>query len=65
MNNIQNLVAQGLLIHDTQDPLIPMEDVEELQNVWDGCKLIKTDNLGHDRILLSPKVIRSVIDFIQ
>ncbi|MBL4629931.1 MAG: alpha/beta hydrolase [Paraglaciecola sp.] len=61
---IQDVSIPGLLIHDEHDSLIPIEVTYRLASVWNGSRIIKTQNLGHRKILKDPFVIRQVTNYM-
>lgn len=54
----------GLIIHDEQDRLTPIDQAHFINETWEGAKLVKTQGLGHHRILRDPEVVRMVTDFM-
>ena len=61
---IQSVPVPGLLIHDKDDRLIPIEVGDQLAKAWDGSRYIKTQSLGHRNILKDPFVIQQVTDYM-
>jgi len=55
---------QGLIIHDSQDRIVPVNEARELHQVWPRAKLVETEGLGHMRILSAPEVAQTVRDFL-
>lgn len=53
---------QGLLtlIYDRADDRVRHGDADQIAALWPAATVIKTDNLGHNRILRSPEVIAAV-----
>ncbi len=49
--------GQLTLIYDRTDARVRHGDADEIAALWPGARVIKTDNLGHNRILRSPEVI--------
>src|SRR5687767_6050943 len=43
--------AQGLVIHDRGDRVVPWKQGEQFARHWHGARLISTEGLGHRRIL--------------
>lgn len=64
----ENLMAQsdyqGLLIFDNEDEEIPQDLFESIAIHWQGCRILKTEGLGHRGILKDEKVIESVLAFM-
>jgi pimeloyl-ACP methyl ester carboxylesterase len=52
--------GQLTLIYDLADPRVRHQDADAIAAVWPGAEVIKTDNLGHNRILRSPDVIAAI-----
>lgn len=61
---IGDLPIPGLLIHDEHDQLIPVEVGDYLADMWQGASYIKTQSLGHRKILKDPGVIASATDYM-
>jgi pimeloyl-ACP methyl ester carboxylesterase len=55
----------ALIVHDRDDPQVPLADAEALHAAWPGSRLITTESLGHARILRDPEVIHSVVSFLD
>ncbi len=58
----KNLKQKGLIIHDNQDIITPINESEAIHKNWKNSILFKTDELGHS--LQDKKVYKKVIDFI-
>ncbi|MBR9915954.1 MAG: alpha/beta hydrolase [Algicola sp.] len=43
----ETITAQGLLIHDKNDTVIPYSDAEDFKNFYKNSKLITTEGYGH------------------
>lgn len=63
-NQASEFSMPGLMIHDVNDRAVPIEEAEHLARVWPGARLIRTQSLGHRRILSDPKVIQQTIAFL-
>jgi pimeloyl-ACP methyl ester carboxylesterase len=48
------------LIYDRADPRVRHEDADRIAGLWPDAKIIKTDGLGHNRILRDPQVIAAI-----
>lgn len=55
--------APLLLIHDGEDREIPFDDARAFVDAWPGAQLLRTEGLGHRRILRAPEVVRAAADF--
>lgn len=58
-----SLTQRGLVIHDADDPDVPMVEAEQLASAWPLASLLRTHGLGHRAILRDPEVIRAAVDF--
>jgi pimeloyl-ACP methyl ester carboxylesterase len=54
----------ALLVHDTNDAVIPYSEAEALVAVWPGLKLMTTTGLGHRDILANGFVIQNIVEFV-
>ena len=54
-----------LLIHDEDDPEVPINHALELMKRYPGANLFKTNGLGHTRILRDERVTQKCISFIK
>lgn len=55
---------KGMLIHDRDDNVIQFEEAESLVAHWPLAILKETEGHGHYRIMKSPYVVDSIIDFL-
>lgn len=53
-----------LVVHDREDPEIPIAGARALVIAWPGAELVVTDGLGHRRILRDGAVGSTAADFI-
>ncbi|MEM1001094.1 MAG: alpha/beta hydrolase [Bacteroidota bacterium] len=62
-NFTKSITADGLIIHDKHDKIIPYEDALEFNSKYDNAELITTTGFGHGLrdVSLTPKII----DFIN
>ena len=51
-----------LLIYDSHDKEVPVEHGEKLRNRISGATLIRTEKLGHTRIIKSDKTLTHILD---
>lgn len=61
-------VATGrtaLLIHDESDDIVPFTQAEATARAWPGARLLRTEGLGHRRILKDPAVVAAAVDFFR
>ena len=61
--DISSINIPTFVIHDTYDMIVPSTDANKLNSLLPESKLLKTDNLGHQRILSDPEVISQVVKF--
>jgi pimeloyl-ACP methyl ester carboxylesterase len=54
-----------LVVHDESDREVPFEAGATLASAWPGARLIKTQGLGHQRILRDPNVVDAVVRFVS
>jgi len=54
-----------LIVHDSDDPVSPVDQAERVHRAWQGSELMITKGLGHRRIVTDPAVIARVIAFLS
>lgn len=54
-----------LLVHDEDDPDVSIDHPLELMRLYPAAKLLRTQGLGHTRILKDEEVIRQIVAFIN
>ncbi|HTL97967.1 MAG TPA: alpha/beta fold hydrolase [Holophagaceae bacterium] len=54
----------GLVIHDASDREVPMAHGEAYAAAWPGAKLVRTQGLGHRRILRDAEVVAKTVAFL-
>ena len=59
------LRVPGLVIHDALDREVPLAHGEAYAAAWPGASLVRTEGLGHRRILKDPKVLATVTAFLR
>lgn len=64
VNNVKNLDNRALIIHDENDEDVPWQSGREIADNWKGAEFIRTQGLGHRRILRDPDVVKATIEFI-
>lgn len=62
--NLRGLTTPGLIVHDSEDMEVPFSQTEALLDIWPNVQLLRTNGLGHRRILRDKKVIQRVMDFL-
>jgi len=63
-NFAKSLSAEGLIIHDKHDKIIPYEDALEFNNKYKNAHLISTSGFGHGLrdVSLTPKIVEFISD---
>lgn len=64
-HNVKKLSIPGMIIHDLADDYVPWEEGRHVAGEWKNVKFIKTNGLGHRRILRNRRVIESAVNFIK
>ncbi len=54
-----------LLVHDHDDAEVPFDHGVALAQAMDGAQFLATRNLGHQRVVRNPEVIRRVVAFVS
>ncbi|UII23052.1 alpha/beta fold hydrolase [Fulvivirga ligni] len=54
-----------LLIHDEDDPEVGIENPEAILSLYPSATLVKTQGLGHTRILKDEKVIEACLNYLK
>lgn len=54
----------GLLVYDQSDEEIPRQVFEEIEQHWTRGQVIKTQGLGHSRLLKDTEVIKQVVIYL-
>ena len=63
--NAARLDAPALVIHDENDGSVPWRQGRLIADAWPGAQFLRTQGLGHTRILRDPVVIERVSEFIR
>ena len=58
-------VEKALLLHDTNDRVLPVEKSREVARKWPAAKLIEVTGTGHYKILGEKKVLDKVMEFLN
>lgn len=53
-----------LLLHDEHDPIVPIAEARQLAAAWPAARFVRTQGLGHNRILREPAVVRQAVAFL-
>ena len=65
VHNVQYLDAPALIIHDEDDVSVPWQQGRMIAAAWPGARFMKTDGLGHGRILRDRQVVKAAVEFIS
>lgn len=57
-------VEKALLLHDTNDRVLPVEKSREVASKWPAARIIEVTETGHYKILTAEKVLNKVMDFL-
>jgi pimeloyl-ACP methyl ester carboxylesterase len=55
----------ALVVHDAGDREVPFADGEAIAAAWPGARLLRTEGLGHRRVLRDPGVAAEVAAFVS
>lgn len=58
-------VEKALLLHDTNDRVLPVEKSREVASKWPVAKIVEVNGTGHYKILGDNKVLDKVIEFLK
>ena len=61
----QKVECPTLIIHDVDDRIIPIDHGYTLVNRFQNGRLIRTQGLGHKRILKDPEVVQQITEFLS
>jgi pimeloyl-ACP methyl ester carboxylesterase len=64
-HNAPRLKLPVLVVHDAQDKTVPYANTQLLMEVLPNARLITTQGLGHNRILIDAQVIAQIVAFAQ
>jgi pimeloyl-ACP methyl ester carboxylesterase len=64
VNNVKKLDNKALIIHDENDDDVPWQAGQAIANAWKDSKFIRTQGLGHRRILRDAEVVKATVNFI-
>jgi pimeloyl-ACP methyl ester carboxylesterase len=64
VNHAATLGIPALIFHDTDDRSVPIAEAELLARAWSGARLVRTERLGHRRILADAGVTRQAVAFL-
>jgi pimeloyl-ACP methyl ester carboxylesterase len=61
---LPGVAVPALVVHDAGDREVPFTDGETIARAWPGARLLRTEGLGHRRILRDPGVAGAVVAFL-
>ncbi len=64
-NMARTMELPALVIHDRDDRDVPWQEGEAVARAWPQARFLRTEGLGHRRILRDPEVIDRVVRFLQ
>jgi pimeloyl-ACP methyl ester carboxylesterase len=56
--------VEALVVHDTDDDVIPVEEARRLQVAWPAARFLYTTGLGHRELLADAGVLAALADFL-
>jgi pimeloyl-ACP methyl ester carboxylesterase len=62
---VRDLDVPALIVHDRDDPQVPLADSELVVAAWPDARLITTESLGHGRILRDEEVVAQALAFVH
>jgi len=65
LNNVHDLAVPALVIHDVDDTSVPWQQGEMIAAAWPGARFMKTQGLGHGRILRDREIVEAAVAFIS
>ena len=61
---VRDVTVPALVVHDREDPQVPLSDSQLLVAAWPAAQLMTTESLGHGRILRDEHVVAATLSFI-
>jgi pimeloyl-ACP methyl ester carboxylesterase len=58
-------VKEALILHDTYDKVLSVEESRAVAKKWSSAKLIEVTKTGHFRILRTPEVLDMAVNFME
>jgi pimeloyl-ACP methyl ester carboxylesterase len=65
LNMAQRIGLPAFIIHDRDDRDVPWHEGEAVARAWPHARFLRTEGLGHRRILRDPEVIGRVVRFLD
>lgn len=60
----KNLHIKGLVVHDQDDPDVPVSCAYDIVEAWPLSKIHLTERMGHRKLLYDKSLIKSIYDFL-
>jgi len=64
-NMARSIGLPALVIHDRDDRDVPWQEGDAVARAWPHARFLRTEGLGHRRILRDPEVIDRVVRFLE
>ena len=58
-------VEKALILHDTNDRILPLDQSEEVNLVWENATLEEVKGTGHYKILRTEQVLQRALEFLD
>lgn len=58
-------IGQALIVHDTQDAVVPFSEARATFEAWDNARLLASKGYGHYRLMKNPDLVQRVAEFLQ
>ncbi|WP_394822510.1 alpha/beta hydrolase [Pendulispora albinea] len=65
LEHAPRMTAPLLVLHDVADRQVGFEQGEKMAQTWPNAALVRTEQLGHIRILHDPRAIAAAVDFLE
>ncbi len=65
INAAQKVTCPTLIVHDADDKIIPIDHGYTLVKRFPQGHLVRTQGLGHKRILKDPDVVQKIVEFLE
>jgi pimeloyl-ACP methyl ester carboxylesterase len=63
--SVERIQARALVIHDEHDRDVVIASGQALARAWPDAKFLRTQGLGHHRILRDPAVVADAVNFVS
>ena len=62
---LKDEIFEGMLVYDRIDDEVPSAHFKSVESLWTQAKTLRTEGLGHVRLLKDEKVIEQVVDYLK